>query len=378
MSELEIYSELVATIYDAVLTPELWPLALEGIRDFVRGCAANFYWQDASKENAGVFYSVGIEPAYLQSYFQTYAKMNPLYPAAAFIAPGVVFDAGDIVPISELRQTRFYSEWMRPQGMADAVVANLEKSVASVAALAVIRGKREGLADEEARRRMRLIVPHMLRAASIGHLVAEQASGKAALTDTLNSLAAAVVLVDATGNVVFANEAAAILIESGRLLRNGPGGLAAIDPQANRALQNAIVEGGRASARSGARGIAISLSPKHNERWLAHVLPLTSGVRQQSAALHSAATAVFVREAALDIPSPLETVARLYKLTGTEVRVLHAVVETGGVPDIAAVLGISRTTVRTHLKHLFEKTGTRRQADLVKLIGAHASPFRAG
>jgi hypothetical protein len=45
------------------LDPDVWPGALEGIRSFVRGCATNFYWQEVSKENAGVFHCVGIEPA---------------------------------------------------------------------------------------------------------------------------------------------------------------------------------------------------------------------------------------------------------------------------------------------------------------------------
>jgi len=62
-------------------------------------------------------------------------------------------------------------------------------------------------------------------------------------------------------------------------------------------------------------------------------------------------------------------------LTGTEVRVLHAIVDTGGVPDIATALGISESTVRTHVKRLFDKTSTHRQADLVKLVAAHASPW---
>jgi|SRR5229473_5365605 hypothetical protein len=94
MLESEVLSALIATIYDAALDPELWPVALEGIRDFVGGCAANFYWQDVSKENAGVFHCVGIELSYLEAYFQTYTKLNPLYPAAAFFAPGEVFGVG--------------------------------------------------------------------------------------------------------------------------------------------------------------------------------------------------------------------------------------------------------------------------------------------
>ena len=180
MLESEELSALIADIYDAALDAALWPRALEGTRDFVRGCAANFYWQDISTESAGVFYCAGIDPAYLQLYFEKYAKMNPLYPAAAFIEPGEVFNSSDVVPASEFVQTRFYHEWMRPQGMVDSVCANLEKSVVSVAALAVIRGQQNGLVDEEARRRMRLIVPHMLRAPRSGTIGREQME-KAAL-----------------------------------------------------------------------------------------------------------------------------------------------------------------------------------------------------
>jgi DNA-binding NarL/FixJ family response regulator len=50
-------------------------------------------------------------------------------------------------------------------------------------------------------------------------------------------------------------------------------------------------------------------------------------------------------------------------LTPTELRVLLAIVESGGVPQVAAALGIANSTVRTHLGRLFSKTGTSRQAD---------------
>ena len=82
-----------------------------------------------------------------------------------------------------------------------------------------------------------------------------------------------------------------------------------------------------------------------------------------------------MRKAALDLPSPLQAVSDLYKLTPAEVRVLMAIVEIGGVPEVAPVLGISETTVKTHLQHLYEKTGTNRQADLVKLVAGFMSPL---
>jgi DNA-binding CsgD family transcriptional regulator len=58
--------------------------------------------------------------------------------------------------------------------------------------------------------------------------------------------------------------------------------------------------------------------------------------------------------------------------------VLSAVVETGGgVMAIASMLGVSQSTVKTHLGHLFEKTGTRRQAELVKLTAGFEIPERS-
>ena len=46
-------------------------------------------------------------------------------------------------------------------------------------------------------------------------------------------------------------------------------------------------------------------------------------------------------------------------------------------PEVATALGIAETTVRTHLGRVFEKTGTRRQADLVKLAAGFACPLVA-
>ena len=61
--------------------------------------------------------------------------------------------------------------------------------------------------------------------------------------------------------------------------------------------------------------------------------------------------ALFVHTAALDTPSPPEAIAKAYKLTPMELRVLLAIVEVGGVPEVAEALGIAETTVRTHLHH---------------------------
>ena len=75
------------------------------------------------------------------------------------------------------------------------------------------------------------------------------------------------------------------------------------------------------------------------------------------------------------VARPLEAIAKLYKLTPMELRVLFAIVQVGGVPEVAAMMGSSGSTIRTHLRRLFSKTGTDRQADLVKLVAAYVNPL---
>ncbi|WP_247319815.1 LuxR C-terminal-related transcriptional regulator [Bradyrhizobium sp. 21] len=98
------------------------------------------------------------------------------------------------------------------------------------------------------------------------------------------------------------------------------------------------------------------------------MLPLTSGDRQRTGALHSAVAAVFVRKTSPASPPPLEALAKLYKLTASEIRVLDAVIKVSGVKALAEALGLTQATVKTHLHNVFRKTGTARQSDLVKLV----------
>jgi DNA-binding CsgD family transcriptional regulator len=128
-------------------------------------------------------------------------------------------------------------------------------------------------------------------------------------------------------------------------------------------------------AEIGIKGIALPLTAHDGECHVAHVLPLTSGARRRAGMAYTAAAAVFVRKAALETPSPPEVIGRTYKLTPTELRVLLAIVEVGGVPEVAAALGVADSTIKTHLGRLFEKTGAGRQADLVKLVAGFSTPL---
>jgi DNA-binding CsgD family transcriptional regulator len=151
--------------------------------------------------------------------------------------------------------------------------------------------------------------------------------------------------------------------------------LTTVNPRIRTTLPDVVALARHGDAAIGVNGIAVPLSSPP-EPWLAHILPLTSGARQQAGIAHSAVAAVFVHQASLEVPSSMQTMSKLYGLTPGELRVLAAVVEVGGVSAAAEIVGIAESTVKTHLQRLFAKTGTNRQIDLVKLVATHASPLR--
>jgi DNA-binding CsgD family transcriptional regulator len=54
--------------------------------------------------------------------------------------------------------------------------------------------------------------------------------------------------------------------------------------------------------------------------------------------------------------------------------VFTGILQFGSVPEVARIYGLAPTTVRTHLQSIFDKTGVRRQADLMKLGAALGGP----
>jgi DNA-binding CsgD family transcriptional regulator len=376
MSEAEAVSALVGDIYDAALDPALWPGVLGKAAHFVGGHGSGLYAKDASAKTGNIFYHDGvIDPYYIALYFEKYVKLDPSTTAHFFSEIEKPVATADILPYDEFLETRFYKEWARPQGLVDHVTTVLDRSATSVAMFGVFRHEEHGLADDEMRRRMRLVAPHVRRAVLIGRVIELKTALAASMADTLDGIAAGMIMVDASGRIVHANAAGHALIAAGDMLRANGDRLSAADPETDQALRDIVAAAGSGDAALGVRGIAVPLIARGGERYVAHVLPLTAGARRRTGANYASVAALFVQKAALSAPSPPEAVAKTYKLTPSELRVLLAVIEVGGAPEVAEALGIAESTVRFHLKRLFEKTGTRRQADLVKLMAGFASPL---
>lgn len=365
-SEAALLSELIGLVYAAALDPVLWPRALEQACLFAGGSSGSLFWHDAATEQSAVRHLFNEDPRYTRLYFEKYLALNPCFPAAAFVEAGTVYASCDLVPCEEMIETRFYAEWMKPQGIVDVLAANLEKTATSASILAVCMHEKDGRADADNRRRLELVVPHFQRAVAIGSLFDQSKAAQAVLVQTLDHVSAAAFLVGPKRRLVFTNQPARLLLDEGSLVSERKGALTATAPVAQRALRDALLAAENGNA-GGGNGGSIPMANAQG-RWFADVLPLTSGDRQRTGALHSAVAAVFIRKTALASAPPLEALAKLYKLTAGEIRMLDAVMKVSGVKALADTLGLTQATVKTHLHNVFRKTGTARQSELVKLI----------
>ena len=375
MAHAERLSELIGDIYDAAIDPALWNDVVGRAGFFVGGQVATIFSKSPVAASGHVYYESGIDPEYRRLYFEKYVKLDPTTAGQYFAEVGQPVSVTDLMPYDEFRETRFYHEWVKPQGLVDFVSAVLDKSATTAAMFGVFHYERDGLVDDDTRTRMRLIVPHIRRAVLIGRLIDLKAAESASFADTLDGMSSGLCMVDGTGRIVHANAACRHMLDGGDPLFALEGRIAARDVRADQALRDAFTATQGGDAAVGTRCIALPLTAQDGTHHVVHVLPLTSGARRGAGRSYAAVAAIFIRRAALERVSPPELIAKTYRLTPTELRVLFAIVEVGGVPECSTVLGIAETTIKTHLRRVFIKTGADRQADLVKIVAGFASPL---
>lgn len=371
-SDQQQFSDLIGIVYDAAIDPSLWDHALDRVAHFVGGSAAGLFCKDVGVLHATIPHGTGFQRPLPAGLFQQINSAIEGHFLGDFEVP---IATTDMIPFADYADTDFYRQWAGPQGIVDFVSAVVDRTTVTAAILGVFRHARNGAVDDDARRQLRLIAPHVRRAVLIGKMFEFNAAEVATFVDTFDGLAAGMYLVDAAGRLIHANAAGKAILGRSDILNLAGGRLAAGEAQIDQALLEVFAAAGRGDAAVGVRGIALPMIGRDGGRYVAHVLPLTSGARRRAGVVSTVAAALFVREATLAVSTAPQAIGSAFRLTPTELRVLLAIVEVGGIPEVALAFGVAETTVRTHVGRLFEKTGTSRQADLVKLVAGYATPL---
>jgi DNA-binding CsgD family transcriptional regulator/PAS domain-containing protein len=357
--EGEAFSSLLGDIYDAALEPGLWPGAMNRAAGFIGATAACLMNRDVAGGPGGMFLGFGDQPHYRRLYFEKYIRLDPVATVLPRLNPGQVVSDSSITPPAEFLTTRFCEEWMEPQGWLDRVFVILDRSQNQIIVFSIARSTREGWADEGVYQRMRLIAPHLRRSVLVCQAAGLQRIEATTLADTLDCLNAGVFLIDRDGQFVHANARGSDMLAQGVL----PG-----------ALFEVLARTTAGDKAMGDNGFAMPLESPKGDRYVAHLLPLASAARRLSGS-YSAVAAVFIQKGAPASPGLVPVIARHYRLTPTETRVLVTILQVGSVLEAAIALGIAETTVKTHLSHVFTKTQTSGQGDLVKLVAGFSSVF---
>jgi hypothetical protein len=170
LADDEILTRLIGRIYDAALSPALWPDTLAQIAGFVGGQAAGIFSKDSISKDSTPYYHFGLDPKQMRIYSQTHSRFDP-FSNLRFFDVGQVVSIPELVPYDEFRRGRFFREWMEPQGWVDAATCVLEKSASRCSFLTIIRGEEQGAVDDQMLERMALVAPHVRRAVPIGKVI---------------------------------------------------------------------------------------------------------------------------------------------------------------------------------------------------------------
>src|SRR5262249_45987338 len=261
----EQLSTLIGNIYDAALDPSRWTGVLGQAARFVGGPAAALFVKNASSKSGAGAYDYGTDPHYRQLYFEHYIKLDPSTTGQFFAEIDEPIATADVIPYEEFLETRFYREWAQPQQLVDFVVSVIDKSATSAAMFGVFRHERDGVVDDEARRRMRLISPHIRRAVLIGRLMHLKRAETATFATALDGISTGMFLVDAGARIVHANAAGHAMLEVSDFLRAVAGRLVARDGPSEQILRDVFAAAGNGDAAVGLKGIAVPLTARGAE-----------------------------------------------------------------------------------------------------------------
>jgi DNA-binding CsgD family transcriptional regulator len=368
----ERLSDLIGLIYDCAIDPARWPIAMEAIR-------GEMGLQLSSLDVAGLPEGHSLLN-YMTNVPDPWAQRADLMPRAAEMWGGMAnllanpFEEPMVLSrvVGEPDESwtmPFYREWAEPQGISDVICLPLVRDERGLGAVSFGRHRDAAPIDERMIELGRLLIPHLQRAAAINRLLDLAAHRQATFTALFDAMRAPVLVVDEGLSVEHANSAARTLIARDDVLHLRNGVLSAADRTVQQALSAAIHDATEDFIAFGRRGLGIPLPRGEDASGMLHLLPLRpdpEGGRRRAA--------LFVAETRSP-PAANETLAAiLFGLTPGESAVFAQIADGIDVSHAAKALGVAPSTVKTHLQHIYDKTGVRRQAELVRLAHSLAGP----
>jgi DNA-binding CsgD family transcriptional regulator len=360
---------LIPLIYDTTTSADALPELLGALQRLfrARACAlATFNFQHRS----GVLdASSGYSPEFLDTYRDHYSRHDPwLRDGERFRVPGAVHVGRELVPDAELIETRFYREWLQPQGLFYRLSAVLLHADASLCYFATLRGRKDSVFGFDKIRLCRRLAPHLRSAVQMRRQLAMLEVERNAAVEVLDRLPTAVVLCDPSGAPVIVNGAARKMLAGSDGLAVRGGKLATRRQPETEALEK-LIDGAARAARGDAQSAGGTL-PVSRASGLRPLAVLVAPMRAPSTipGHRRIAAALFISDPESVTLTNEERLLELYGLTRAESRLAAQLAQGRSLEEAAGLLNITTQTARGYIKRILCKTGTKRQVELVRLL----------
>jgi DNA-binding CsgD family transcriptional regulator len=372
------YDRLVGSIYDCAANPELWPLTLAEIRDYLSAEYCLLGFVDLTPTALGMLpltqrrNSVWNETALLHL-----ENMISEIPRG-----GLLFESGTDVAWTQMQQTTeeefqatpFFQKWAKVYGLRDTVSIAFFQRPGISGALSAPRGFGQDLYGTDEAQFFERISPHIRRAVQINDMTDKGKLALALYRQVLDQLSVAVFVVGLGHRILFTNAAGDALLSDGNHVRSVAGALSAQRIiGAPSALDDAIDRAAKGDTAIGISGIGVPLVGSDGTRSAAYVLPIAGkDIRGDIGKGHCA---VFISTRGEQQPIVVEILRTVFDLTPAEARVSALIAQGDGPAAIAEGLRLSINTVRSHLARAFSKTSTSDQTALGALVNRLLPPI---
>jgi DNA-binding CsgD family transcriptional regulator/PAS domain-containing protein len=362
-------SHLLLLVHRMAGEPQRSQELLAAIMQAVDACHASIAICDGSGQYMHFLQFQPHMAQHAMSYEQQWSDQDPLRAAILRAEPDRFHARDALIPPARQQDDPYFTEWCPRWGFGDICIARLPLDADQQCLVSCVRTPRKPAFSRKELGFLDTLLPHIKRALALGrHAERLQILADIAKRRLLYS-GQGVLVLDAEGRVAYMNAEGSELLQDPELFRLPVRRLqladAACAPRFEELLSQSIALAGSKSILGGG---AVSV-PRHGRApLLVSVLPyrhrdlLGTHVDTMGRAI------VTLFDPSAPRADSRGSLGELYGLTPAEADVCWRLGNGDSVEQIADELGVSRETVRSQLKRVFAKTGTHRQAELLRLV----------
>lgn len=366
-------AELLDLIYGAIADPDRWPDVLIGVSDHLGalgGMMVHVPSPSSRKPPVQILARLPEEPHAL---FRERHLWNPWTVAVAKVPFGKAVSANSLIEPGTIEKTEFYADVVAPWDHAD--ILNLpHKSLAGDGGTGGVGFCLSARGTEfvmERVQKLQQLAPHLGRALDASLLLAGHGGGRQQLSVVLDLMPNAALLLDGRGTITQTNTAAdELLRQSDGIAADAGLQLTCSLPDERQSLALSLKD---ALAVAAGSGVALSAPVRISRRsGAAPLLVMPVPLPRPSFAfwelVASARLLVVIVDPAARSRATATAIQAAFGLTGAETRLALLLASGVAGAQMPAMLGVTPATIKTHLRHCFEKTGTHSQVELSRLF----------